>query len=834
MGAERPAKTGVRQGTGPERQADEARRPVAPARPAQVMRSQLEAARLLAADVAGDAPSAPVGTLLVGPAEDPHEYEAEAMARQVVASIRASRASGQPATTSTARRSLASSGPVTRRRAVVGAEGGPLDGDTDARIRRARGGGAALDAGLRGDMEGAFGADFSRVRIHTGGEAATLNERLQAEAFTVGNDVFLGRSYHPGSGADQELVAHELTHVVQQGGAGPLQRKMWKADQFTKATEQKGKIFKAGASEAQKVILALIKEYSTTVEGHGVVMKGDEAKAINLLLNMHRATEIWIEDHQVDEVVEGPVGPTGEGPEAVKTSDPKRLARMKGMLDFQLFLTSEVESLQEAQQSSGADVTTDIAEKSPGLVKYEERKSTAKSVLENMGIIIDKVAPNDGDSTTLEVGCEFPVEPSGVAFVGIDFTVEVSKDDGYVKARVAVDVTAGGSLDLAKLKGSIGGYIEAQGATGKDVMALISYGLYRRFVESSIIPQEASNYLWGGNWGDYGKKKADKWSRLLEERMFSAGPEPVLDVTPGVDAVAAQTAFDTDHAAWLAKKKDIVDNVYVESGGALGLSAELDGGVITGEVSAGFTSGKKIDFESLESSKGGAGKQNAKAKGWLNDVSGGARGAEESVAKSVNSFNLKSSLGGSIPAVGAASGEVGLTVGWTTDASGPGEPVPSAVLDTNDLDVAFSITLPFSLLGPGMGKIVDWLSGKLVGFIRDAIAKMNDPSTPPKKQTAMQEATTAVKDFAAVGGALKEAKEGLIATQGDTSGITSGSTLNFALNLDGASTPFKGSLDITRQDEKALKLPKILEVKLTRAKRIVKIEFAGGAAPTVK
>lgn len=65
-------------------------------------------------------------------------------------------------------------------------------------------------------------SDFSRVRVHTGGLAARSAEAVSARAYTVGRDiVFAGGQYHPGSAAGRHLLAHELTHVVQQGEESP-------------------------------------------------------------------------------------------------------------------------------------------------------------------------------------------------------------------------------------------------------------------------------------------------------------------------------------------------------------------------------------------------------------------------------------------------------------------------------------------------------------------------------------------------------------------------------------------------------------------------------------
>ncbi|MEA2694669.1 MAG: hypothetical protein QOJ16_4056 [Acidobacteriota bacterium] len=108
----------------------------------------------------------------------------------------------------------------------MGAEGGEVPDETAREIDRARSGGHPLDSGTRESMESAFGADFLGVRIHTGGEADRLNRDLAARAFTTGSDVFFRQGeYDPGRASGRELLAHELTHVVQQGGqpaAGPL------------------------------------------------------------------------------------------------------------------------------------------------------------------------------------------------------------------------------------------------------------------------------------------------------------------------------------------------------------------------------------------------------------------------------------------------------------------------------------------------------------------------------------------------------------------------------------------------------------------------------------
>ena len=85
-------------------------------------------------------------------------------------------------------------------------------------------GGSALDAETRTDMEARFGGEsFSDVRVHTDGKAHESAKSMSAQAYTVGSDiVFQSGKYDPGSDAGKHMLAHELTHVVQQRN-GPVE-----------------------------------------------------------------------------------------------------------------------------------------------------------------------------------------------------------------------------------------------------------------------------------------------------------------------------------------------------------------------------------------------------------------------------------------------------------------------------------------------------------------------------------------------------------------------------------------------------------------------------------
>ncbi|MET0583173.1 MAG: DUF4157 domain-containing protein, partial [Pseudoxanthomonas sp.] len=143
-----------------------------------------------------------------GPVSSPHdraEVEATQIARTVV-----NMSAPAPAGTKT------QSSPRSVQRAPAGPKAPPPVAAPVASIA----GGAPLPASVRGFMEPRFAANFGQVRIHTGEQAARQSAALNAHAFTVGQHVFFGRNqYQPDSPAGKELIAHELTHTIQQGGA---------------------------------------------------------------------------------------------------------------------------------------------------------------------------------------------------------------------------------------------------------------------------------------------------------------------------------------------------------------------------------------------------------------------------------------------------------------------------------------------------------------------------------------------------------------------------------------------------------------------------------------
>jgi Domain of unknown function (DUF4157)/Putative peptidoglycan binding domain len=93
------------------------------------------------------------------------------------------------------------------------------DNGIESRLSKSKGGGNKLDKKTKNEMESGFGTDFSNVKIHTDSNAIQMNQEIDAQAFTNGNDVYFNKGkYNPDSKEGKHLLAHELTHTIQQTG----------------------------------------------------------------------------------------------------------------------------------------------------------------------------------------------------------------------------------------------------------------------------------------------------------------------------------------------------------------------------------------------------------------------------------------------------------------------------------------------------------------------------------------------------------------------------------------------------------------------------------------
>jgi len=179
---------------------------------------------------------------------DPAEKEAEATARKIM------RLRAPEPTAGAGPRPSPQSPYVARFHNTIArkAEGQPnVASNVAAEISASTASGSPLPASVRRFMEPRFRANFSNVRVHTGERSARLNRQLSAQAFTVGNQIFFGRDrFRPESTDGQELLAHELTHTIQQGAAVQQGTAVQRSVDVTVTQQSPAQVQRLGLSDA--------------------------------------------------------------------------------------------------------------------------------------------------------------------------------------------------------------------------------------------------------------------------------------------------------------------------------------------------------------------------------------------------------------------------------------------------------------------------------------------------------------------------------------------------------------------------------------------------------
>ena len=161
--------------------------------------------------------------LTIGASNDPLEAEADQVAAQVMDRQAYPRLGNIP----------------TRIQRVTGQPAGQTDAAPLSVDETVASPGRPLDATLRQDMEQRFGYDFSRVRVHSDVAAEQSAQDVNAHAYTVGHDIVFGAGqFAPETSAGRGLIAHELTHVVQQN-VGGVPRAVARQPADTSQLEQK-------------------------------------------------------------------------------------------------------------------------------------------------------------------------------------------------------------------------------------------------------------------------------------------------------------------------------------------------------------------------------------------------------------------------------------------------------------------------------------------------------------------------------------------------------------------------------------------------------------------
>lgn len=350
-------------------------------------------------------------------------------------------------------------------------------------------------------MESAFGIGFGGVRVHADSTATELNNRIQAKAFTTGSDIYF-RDGVPdvSSSSGQELLAHELTHVVQQGST------------------------------------------------------------------------------------------------ARRSSDVEPIQRRKG---------KGKKKRKKKPQRAGVQARPPV-QAPPATVP------TADSAFTELASLVDLAVPTEGDSGTLEASVKIPLTLLPSPFLEFDLEGELERTDEGVEGGFDVAIGYSGAIEpfglTPEIVGKLGGFVEAQAGNASEMLKLISYGFFRQFRETNLVPKELTNYLWGqgGESGMSTAAEADLWGAGIEQQIFEQNPDAEVGV-----------------------------GVYGSVGASLG---EED--AFKGELSTKVSSATKYNKETLEASGSGGVSQLGKAtkeregsgvSGMLGYYLG--RGAEKSVGE---------------------------------------------------------------------------------------------------------------------------------------------------------------------------------------------------------
>lgn len=283
--------------------------------------------------------------------------------------------------------------PTIQRKAIRD-EGGPVAPEVEQAIQRA-GSGAPLHKNLRDRMGERMGQDFTGVRVHTDARADTLARTLEAKAFTTGSDIFFKQGeYNPGSQSGQQLVAHELTHVVQQGGAtasGPtaIQRKSDKLPQKQDMRNLAKAGFKLFGTSLYGKILNAVDEYHTTTPDN------DYLAQLNQLLKIHSLLVEWQVSHGIADTN---TGSKNKGETArrdvlntlrtaqlpAEVADVYQQAKTANV-GVDVHLLMGLMDIMEGNRGLGATIEQDYAQALHGYTANQQDVTTAQGVLEGPG-----------------------------------------------------------------------------------------------------------------------------------------------------------------------------------------------------------------------------------------------------------------------------------------------------------------------------------------------------------------------------------------------------------------------------------------------------------------
>jgi len=419
------------------------------------------------------------------------------------------------------------------------------------------------------------------------------NASLEAEADLMGSKAAKGESVQ----LKKSLGSSNNNKTVQRAGDGELQKHVAKnvaplqqipegtipsPTLFDKATYEG---FFTGEGTAKKQIKSILEKIygnkSLKSMVHGESHKSTSSIALctdyETIRQMHEYASVMIAN-------------TGAWLQE-RGNDPDRAKREKGFLAFLSVMTDFKMAAENRMRSGGiseeqiSGLEENFSQESKDTISkiqlhYANR--SAGSVFTNLAKPLKMLAPVPDSKGSVEVEVKIPIPQVPGLYIGGTFGLEAEHGEKAFKigCNAALKVGIEYSISNAAKLGagiSLGAYIESQAATPEDALRLVSYGLYKRLKENSIIGRYAD-----GAWG--GKTSADKFVARTEADIFdnpNAGTE--------------------DDAPYVEMGGSIGANAEAKTNFGMGSESVLKGGL---EAQAGYKSGTRYDKDTTAGRKG--------------------------------------------------------------------------------------------------------------------------------------------------------------------------------------------------------------------------------------
>jgi hypothetical protein len=580
-------------------------------------------------------------SLKVGRADDPEEGQADRMAELALRKISGSE------NANTALRKSSIDDPL---------GGTAVDSSVESQIQSKLGSGSSLRDREASGFSNAYGVDLSGVRIHNDSVADELNRSLQADAFTVGSDVFFrGGLYQPGTGAGDHLLGHELAHVAIQSGHG-LERMRSKVEakrsesagrhgpvdilrnataghvpeiRRTKEDGDQANADDSGAEKSKKKRrnaisipnLMTLEEFTKQTKGNwpahwyenaSDVLKQKlkayhEKKTADSQMSQDARYKIL---HEIQVIAESYISKrtvemskkNGDEEGGTLNADGKD-AKIAAISALGKQAASAKKALEAAGflKSSAKDLEAS-ANEDKKVIKMKEKydPQTAGTFFAGLGNTIDLLAGDPGASKEIEIKVMFMVAPA--TYVGVVIVVKADQDfnngkGGPIHADLELKgrLEIGADLGLIKLEAGIdlGFFLEAQAVDGKQLGSWLSLGAYDNF--RSLLPESTVNYLWFGSGGEnFNKAKADEWMARIDKAVNDY-PEENDEKYKAKKGESKEAATERDNALAIDRQAwaEQAQETYVRAGLVGGVSASAKVKNLQGKVQGSLSAQAK-------------------------------------------------------------------------------------------------------------------------------------------------------------------------------------------------------------------------------------------------